>query len=139
MGMFKRYKVAQVKKKQNDRIGSKKQLKVFSSESKSENDRLLGIIKSKTAQFTAFRKLAHRTEFLNENIEEIAPFVFSNLIECKNSRIVRDIIDFLKRMMELENFHKVADCCYDYYKSLFFLQRFPNKLLKGFNKAYKQK
>lgn len=136
--MFKKYKLRQLKREKNDRNTSNKILK-NNYKQKTISERILIMLKNSSLLLPAFNKILNNSNLLNENIEIFTNYIFLNLMKCKKEKIIKTNIDVIKKIINSENFYKVEEISFNYFKSLFYLNRFPVKLVNIFKIKYKNK
>lgn len=136
--MFHRYKLQKRKKELNNRTTKSKIPKSEPIKLKSEKERILSMFKNSSLLLNAFNRLITNNALLDANIEEFTVYVFSNLMKCRKEKVISKNIDCIKKILQSSEFHKVKNVSYDYFKSLFYMERFPKRLFKLFSIKYKE-
>lgn len=136
--MFRRYRLKKQKAEQNDRKMTSKWTKSNFVEGKSEKDRIVGMFKNPALVQNVFNRLISNNSLLDENIEEFTTLIFVNLMKCKKEKVISKNIDCIKKLMNSVMFHKVQNVSYNYFKTLFYMERFPKRLSRTFEIKFKE-
>ncbi|ELQ75306.1 hypothetical protein THOM_1749, partial [Trachipleistophora hominis] len=134
--MFNRYKLKELKRTREERNDKSKAIKLNTPCTRDESDKVVHMLKNSHLLLNAYNKILNNDRLLNDNIYRLAIPIFGNLISSKKDRVIVKSIECIKKICESPNFLAVKAISYDYFKSLFYLDRFPRKLLRCFLEHY---
>ena len=135
--MFSKYRIRQLKKIRNERENISKTLKHKNSIKIEEKDKILGMLKNSSLLLNAFNRILTNEKVLDENISDFTALIFANLMKCKKEKVISKNIDCIKKILKSPQFFKVEAVCFDYFKSLFHIDRFPKRLVRLFVSKFK--
>ncbi|KRH92041.1 hypothetical protein M153_13479000518 [Pseudoloma neurophilia] len=134
--MFHRYKILKRKKELNNRNFKTKSTKNAFKVEKSEKEKIIIMFKNSALLLNVFNRLNTNQSLLDENIEEFSVFIFSNLMKCKKEKVIIKNIDCIKKILQSKVFFKVQNTAFDYFKSLFMMNKFPKRLVSQFKEKF---
>lgn len=137
--MFKRYKLRQLQKEKNTRESTLRRMKNTTNDKKDLKDRVILMLQNSSLLMNAYNKILGDKKLLNENIEQFTVYIFFNLMKCKKDKLISKNIDCVKEILNSTEFYKVENVSYEYFKSLFFLEKFPKRLVNHFHTKFKNK
>lgn len=130
--MFKRHRLKELKKRREIRTDELKQVKSNIKKEKEEIEKVLQMLRTSRLLLNAFNRILNDEKLLNNNIYRLTILVFNNLIKCDKEKILVKNIECIKIICESRNFLAVKNISYEYFKSLFYLNKFPVKLTQCF-------
>ncbi|ELA47352.1 hypothetical protein VCUG_01121 [Vavraia culicis subsp. floridensis] len=134
--MFNRYKLKELKRAREDRNNRSKAVKHNVVSTKEEFDKVVHMLSTPHLFLHAYNKILNNGKLLDDNIYKFTILIFSHLLSSKKDKIIVKSIECIKKICGSVNFLAVKEISYDYFKSLFYLNRFPCRLVSCFTKHY---
>lgn len=134
--MLKKYRAAMKKKHTDDAGKVSKHVKRHISQEQNRLVKLHLMFRNNYLISNALNIAINDSNIVENNIYMFTVHVFTSLLKSKNDKIILKSIMCIKKILKCANFIAVYEIVYEYFRTLFFMDRFPIKLSSLFINIY---